>query len=316
MNICFVAKEDSAGVLAELKRGINKYSDHDAFLITQWEHPYEYGNEDFVMDKDPDNSEIDDLMKSIDVFHVNETIKCIPELERYMLKTPFVVEHHGTALRNNWIKFNSLYAKRPDIPVFVSTCDLMAYLPDCKSVQWLPNPVDCNDIKVKKDVFEGDKFIVSHFPSNPIKKGSLHIVNAAQQLETKGLKIGVDLKSNIPHKEVQNRIAKSHVLFDKLLYDDGYGYYGCTGIEALAHGVPVLINEFIKFTTNHPFIIIDRSNIMTQLQILYHEWMAKSDAYAHYCKASRVYAETIHNTPLIVDKIVKTYEEIGANAKL
>lgn len=117
------------------------------------------------------------------------------------------------------------YASR-GVPVFMSTPDLLAEVPD--SV-WLPVVVDTQRWQPGPPVLPGQRPIVVHVPSRAALKGSARVDEALARLHDRG---DVDYRrlQGVPPERMPEVIAQADVLLDQF----ALGSYGALACEAMA----------------------------------------------------------------------------------
>lgn len=118
-------------------------------------------------------------------------------------------------------------------PVFVSTPDLLQYVP---SARWLPVVIETDRWASARPV-DADLPVVLHIPSSALMKGTSHVDRAAMSLEQEGV-IDYRRLQDIPSGEMPQRVGEADIVVDQLLL----GSYGVAACEALAAGRVVVGN--------------------------------------------------------------------------
>ncbi|MEO6143275.1 MAG: hypothetical protein ABIP19_04780 [Dermatophilaceae bacterium] len=115
-----------------------------------------------------------------------------------------------------------------DIPVFVSTPDL---LDDVPHARWLPVVVDEADLGPAKAPFQRAVPVVLHLPSSPRLKGTTTIDAVGQRLADEGL---IEYRSlrDVPAPSIAELIRDADVVIDHIVI----GNYGVLACQAMAAG--------------------------------------------------------------------------------
>ncbi|TDE15890.1 hypothetical protein [Jiangella asiatica] len=115
-----------------------------------------------------------------------------------------------------------------DGPVFVSTPDLLTYLP---GATWLPVVVDVDRWATAAPVLQRERPLVVHAPSNPRFKGTEAVEAAMALLVADGL-IEYRRLEGVPNDRMPAALADADVVVDQLVM----GLYGVGACEAMAAG--------------------------------------------------------------------------------
>ncbi|GAA1113354.1 hypothetical protein GCM10009630_08280 [Kribbella jejuensis] len=115
------------------------------------------------------------------------------------------------------------------LPVFVSTVDL---LDDVPNAHWLPVAIDPQRWQLAaRPLFELDKPVVAHVPSNAKLKGTQEIDEVLTGLQERGL-IEYRRITGVPNHQMPAVIGAADIVVDQL----HIGLYGVAAVEALAAG--------------------------------------------------------------------------------
>jgi hypothetical protein len=116
-----------------------------------------------------------------------------------------------------------------DVPVFVSTVDL---LDDVPTATWLPVAIDPAPWQqAARPLFSGDRPVVVHVPSSPQLKGSDRIDAVLTELADRGV-VEYRRISGVTHDQMPAVIGDADIVIDQLRI----GLYGVAACEALAAG--------------------------------------------------------------------------------
>mgnify|MGYP000952579131 CR=1 FL=1 len=138
---------------------------------------------------------------------------------------------------------NLALANAVDAPVFVSTPDLLQWLP---SAIWLPVVVDPEKWRVSHPTPRGDRRpVVVHAPSQPWLKGTDRVEEVLRRLEEEGL-LEYRQLVGVPHASMPDFYADADIVLDQF----ALGIYGVAACEAMAAGRLVMshVDEFTRRT--------------------------------------------------------------------
>ena len=114
-----------------------------------------------------------------------------------------------------------------DLPVFVSTVDLLDDLPNA---QWLPVAIDPAPWRqAARPLFTSERPVVVHVPSNAQLKGSDRIDAVLTELDERGV-LEYRRITGVPHDRMPSVIGDADIVVDQLRI----GLYGVAAAEALA----------------------------------------------------------------------------------
>jgi hypothetical protein len=82
------------------------------------------------------------------------------------------------------------------------------------------------------------RVIVAHAPNHRGFKGTEFVLRAIERLQQEGFAVELALFERIPNDEIRRRLPEAHILLDQLV-TFGYGF---AAIEAMASGLPVIVN--------------------------------------------------------------------------
>lgn len=127
---------------------------------------------------------------------------------------------------------NARILREADVPVFVSTPDLLDYAPQAR---WCPTVVDPDSWSPEYPLLRRAVPRVVHIPSNGMLKGTSFVDAALQPLHDAGL-IDYRRRGGLTHEEVRAAYEEADIVVDQLVL----GLYGVAAIEAMAAGRVVL----------------------------------------------------------------------------
>lgn len=163
----------------------------------------------------------------------------------YVKDHPYVVVYHaGSSYRKHYKFYNDLFNPfvKTSILALGEFWDLGA-----KNPQYLVGAVDTNKIRPRFDtVFSTPR--IGHYPSNVLKKGTVHIKQMLKELGRRGRRfkfLGEDVQL-VSFSENLKRMADCHIyieLFQLKLDGQRYGSFGISALEAAALGKIVVTNN-------------------------------------------------------------------------
>ena len=107
---------------------------------------------------------------------------------------------------------------------------------------------------------------IGHAPTNRFAKGSAVIISAIMELQNES-DVELVLIENLTHQESITRKRECHIFVDQI----GDLGYGLNSLEALGMGIPTcscLASGFEEKYSDHPFVVIDETNIKQKLKEL------------------------------------------------
>ncbi|MDR6866325.1 hypothetical protein J2Y69_000917 [Microbacterium resistens] len=145
--------------------------------------------------------------------------------------SPFAHGYPDTAALERIAAANRALADAADVPVFVSTPDLLVDAP--RGAEWLPLVVDADAWAVAgaKPAFARERPVVVHAPSSAGLKGTAGIAAAMGRLHEEGL-IEYREVHGVPSARMPDLYGDADVVLDQFVV----GSYGVATVEAMAAG--------------------------------------------------------------------------------
>lgn len=214
---------------------------------------------------------------------------------------PIVCTYHGQDLRTRGViqEINELSSLN-----VTSELDLLQRHPD---LQYLFLPYDTSQHKPLISVNETIR--ICHSPTDRYYKGSETIIPICEQLAKDLDHVEFVLIENMPHAEAQNLKASCDILIDQVHNRGGWGY-GMNSVEALSMGlccVTELIDEYVDFIPDHPFVNVNENNLYDSLRTLVND---KEGLLTHK-KRSRAWVIKYHDMHNTIEVLYKYYNERG-----
>lgn len=225
-----IGNDDPAGVVgryriaAEKLGGLSIRSVAKAVHYFDWPRDIEWSSETLPL--------IRELMDAADVIHLNNSYRAV---QRFHLRKPMLLHHHGSMFRNNTEHMLRTARQRKWVQA-VSTIDLTR--PDPEILHWLPTAYDVTALRAfgEANRREPDGLIrIVHCPTNRELKSTDLLIAAVEQLRAEGLPIDLVIVEGQTWADTMTEKAKADILFDQTLFG-----YGCNAVEAWAMGIPVI----------------------------------------------------------------------------
>ncbi len=244
MNIVMISENDPAGMGIAFTNAINRYSDHSCRLITsQDRYGIDFGKDIHLPDiLDDDYSEVEDLLKSADIFHFHmlsdENSYLGPLVIKDFTKGKKIIHHHHghPDFRAHPKKYQQKY-KRLGRRTLVSTPDLLKLLPEAL---WQPNIVPTGEKAYCPTSISSEKrktVVIGQSPTRTELKNTIELRQCVAALQANGLsgKISLHIMERMPHMDCLAAKRKCDIIFDHM-----QGYYGISSLESLSQGKPVI----------------------------------------------------------------------------
>ena len=122
----------------------------------------------------------------------------------------------------------------------------------------IPFPFDNSKFELVSNKNE-DQIIIGHAPTNRAAKGSDAIISIVEELK-KNFPVKLNLIENMPYEIALKKKAECHIFIDQI----GDLGYGINSLESLSMGIATcscLAEGFEEIYSDHPFIVIDESNM-------------------------------------------------------
>jgi hypothetical protein len=142
--------------------------------------------------------------------------------------------------------------------------------------------------------------VVGHFPSNPSKKGTGHILRVIASL--RGRKdFEFQMSTGISHVEAMRQMSRCDIIIDQLT---PFGVYGMVAVEAMALGKVVISSVDRRLYDRCPIVPASPTNFEDRLQDL----LDRKDEWSGLGMAGRQYVERVHNPVSVAALLVHEYE--------
>ena len=167
------------------------------------------------------------------MFHGSD-LRLPSQHKREHRRSPFTDAAVPSAILEDRTRHNITAVLDLGIPAFVSTPDLLRYLP---SATWCPVVINPADWRTSRPAsgWMHDPPVVLHAPSNPAIKGSTLIAPVLSKLHEEGV-IEYRQVTGLKYEEMGQQYKEADIVLDQFLI----GSYGVVACEALAAGCVVI----------------------------------------------------------------------------
>jgi glycosyltransferase involved in cell wall biosynthesis len=156
------------------------------------------------------------------------------------------------------------------------------------------------------------RLIVTHAPSNRMKKGTDSIILPALERLSKRFDFEIKLIENMTHEKCLEEIQKSDIFIDQVLV----GFYGNAAMEAMAFGVPIAVhlNENITKLAGDIFeycpIIPVRERTIESFTKAIEPWLKNPETLRLQGLKSRKWVSLVHDENVVGKKWVHLYRNL------
>jgi glycosyltransferase involved in cell wall biosynthesis len=296
MKILHIASADFAGVGIKLVRAINRYSDHQARLVTGRSHSLGFPT-DIVARRDV--RVVKKWVKWADVVHTYNHFGMLQRAGFGPKQKRYVITHHGSDYRRSW-KAHNRRDKRWGAFQLCTTPDLTRY-----GATWLPTAIPVEPyLKMARRAKKGKPPIVCQAPTNFARKSTLRVAELVKK--TPGVQWRCIVKKK--HPECLRLKARAFIGIDQF----GLGL-GVNGYEFMAMGIPVLAHANPKAegairgaVGELPYVDTTLKGLRrTILGLLKHQ-----DVYDERVERGLAYVRQFHARPVVVDRYLKICESL------
>lgn len=253
------------------------------------------------------------IVKGYDILHFNSFSGFAMHIDYPLWKhmgMKIVHHFHGSDIRSRgkpWPMIDR-YADRQ----YVSTPDLLEYAP---KAEWLPTPMNLDLFRyvgVKDYNDQKDPIRIVHAVGSLAHgkqcKGTSIIVNAIDQLKSKGYNIDFRLLASVPYVQALEEYRHADIIIGQT----HIGWYGKIEQEAMAFGKPVVTyidQKFMKNTGQIPVVNFqqdDHKSLITGLETLIEDYQLRN----RLSHEGRAYVEQWHDEIKIMKKIEHDYKAL------
>jgi glycosyltransferase involved in cell wall biosynthesis len=158
---------------------------------------------------------------------------------------------------------------------------------------------------VARDPAADGPVTIVHPASSRARKGSEHVVAAAEALRAEGADVELVLVENLPHEEAKRVFARADLAVEQLLS----GWHGVSAVEFMALGVPVVAYIKPEHQERFPDLPIVSATPETITSVL-RPLVADRARLRELGTASRAYVERVHDARVVTRRHVELYRSI------
>lgn len=178
--------------------------------------------------------------------------------------------------------------------------------PYFKKVYIFRQPIGLDEIECRIPDSFNTLPIILHIPTEPKVKGTDLIIKACDQLKKEGYQFEFRLKRQLTQQELYKEITNCDIYVDELRC----GSHGVTAVEAMCAGKPTITyirqDLLSKYPSDMPLINANPDTIYDVLKDL----ILSGEKRNKIGYLSRQYVEKYHDTKVVVDDLMKIYEDI------
>lgn len=180
-----------------------------------------------------------------------------------------------------------------------------------KTKEPIPIPIDCGNIKYKRQEITGnEKIVFFHGLNRPGFKGTFLIERAFERLEEKhGDSVDCLIRGKMPFDEYMKTLGRMNVVVDQAfsyslamnaLYSMAHGKVVCGGVEP---------ESLIIYNGSKPPAFNIKPSIEDMLEV-FDEIIDHRDEINDLSEKSRAFVEKFHNPILVAEKYIEKWDEI------
>ena len=244
------------------------------------------------------------LLPRTDVFHFYFGLTLVPQSVQFpilrALRKRSVMHFLGSDIRGK-SPAELAFGKKAGAQV-VGSYDAIRWVLDAEVI---PPGISVKSIEPAFPSADRSRPVILHAPSSRRRKGTEHVLAACE-----GLDADVLLVEGLHHAEAFARYREADIVVDQL----NAGWYGLFAIECMALGKPVvtfLHDEAVNRTEEAfgmpvPIVSATKENLRGQLEPL----VASAAERRRIGEASRAYAEHIHDSERLTDRLLALYSRL------
>ncbi len=171
--------------------------------------------------------------------------------------------------------------------------------------QFLFYPFFTDDIPQRKILDDG-KIRIGHSPTRRASKGTDVILAVLKRIVEKHKNVEIALIEGLPYKEALHKKSKLDIFIDQL----GELGYGISGLEALAMGIPTVVElmpDFERFLQKHPFAVADKNSLENVVEKLIESKNLRDEM----GEIGKEWVKKVHNPVRTAEIIAEKYKKAG-----
>lgn len=295
-----IGNDDPAGVVGRYRLAAEKLGIVKIRSVARTVHYFDWPTDiEWTRQNEP---LIRDLMQSADVIHLNNSYRGV---QRYHLRKPMLLHHHGSMFRNNTGHMMAM-ARQSRWVQAVSTIDLTR--PDPDVLHWLPTAYDVDGLRAygRKNRREPDGRIrIVHCPTNRQLKATDLLIAAVDELRAEGLPLDLVLVEGQAWAKTMEEKAKADILFDQTMFG-----YGCNAVEAWGMEIPVIagadpwtIAAMTRTFGRIPFSVASDASILDVVR----QMATSKDARDEMAEVGFAHVKRWHDELPVLEKLAELY---------
>jgi glycosyltransferase involved in cell wall biosynthesis len=240
------------------------------------------------------------LLPQTDVFHFYFGLTLVPK----SLQFP-ILRATGKKSVFHWLG-SDIRGKHPDELAYgrragaqiVGSYDAARWVPEAHVV---PPGLDLRDYEPSPPS-DDERPLVVHAPSNRVRKGTAHVIEACAQLP-----VELDIVEGLRHDEARGHYARADIVVDQL----NAGWHGVFALEAMALGKPVVSHlkpDVVErsaeaFGVEVPIVPATAETLVDALRPLVEDAALRRRVGAE----SRAYVEQVHDIDRVATRLLAIY---------
>ena len=205
-------------------------------------------------------------------------------------------------LQKNLRRRNDKICQKAD-GIILHDYELRAYLPkSCETIFYVPLRINIDAFIPNYPELEVRRVTIVHAPSNPVLKGTEHIVSAVRKLEERH-PIDFILVQNMAQDEAKAIYQKADIIVDQLLL----GTYGVFAIEGMALGKPVVTYVMDEMLETYPSELPIQSASVETIEDVLERLILSPQLRREIGMAGRKYVEDYHDYRKVAAYLRKIY---------
>lgn len=209
-----------------------------------------------------------------------------------LLGKKVIIHNHGSEIRDKTQPYFHKYADA----IFVSTPDLLKF---AKKSKWLPNSININNY-IKPNT--SNDIIITHSPSDKIKKGSQFIIDSMSDIIKEIPNIKFNLINGLSYNDALKNYSLSTIVIDQMKI----GWYGMVSLECMAIGIPVVCyisEDLLKYLPyENPIWVTTEDTFKRDVKYLLNHKEIRDKQIIY----GKKYISEVHNSINIAKKILES----------
>ena len=245
------------------------------------------------------------LLPRTDIFHFYFGLTLLPKSIQFPLlraaRRKSVMHWLGSDIRGK-TPAELAWANAADAQI-VGSYDAVRWVSEANA-HVVPPGLDLGDY-MPRPPSDSPRPLVVHAPSNRVKKGTTHVIDACAQLP-----VELDIVEGVPHDEARARYARADIIVDQL----NAGWHGVFALEAMALAKPVvghLKPDVVERSAEAlgarvPIVPATADTLVEALRPLVEDVPLRRGLGAQ----GRAYVERVHDIDRVADRLLDIYRSL------